>query len=336
MKKRVKKLLQNLLLLFVTLIFIVGVLEVGVRLAKTEINPPSMFESPQEGVPYKLRANFHGSTPTGIPLDINSVGVRDDEYELEPPEGVFRIVILGDSVTFGQAVSKEDTYTEQLEALYAEEGKNVEIINAGVSGYGTHEQMLFLEETAINYNPNLIIVGYALNDLGAIPPAFRDGSLKSKILFKTKEVVKYNLWSYSYITRTVQSLQYNIRTENTSLSYSDFTIESSAWNVTYDAMKGIKEISDQNHAELVIAILPELRFINMTTENYKFADVHDNVFGQFREIGDVEVLDLLPAFEGQVRPEITVSMTDAHPNRDGHEIIAKSIKEFLDEREIVN
>ena len=111
---KIRRILQNLLLLFISFMLAFAVIEIGVRLAKTELHPPKLFISQTEGVPYKLRPNFHGYTTTGIPLDINSLGVRDKEYQPQPGPNTFRIIILGDSVTMGQAIRQEDSYPHPL------------------------------------------------------------------------------------------------------------------------------------------------------------------------------------------------------------------------------
>ena len=366
---RIKRILQNLLLLFVSLMFTIALIEAGVRLAKTELHPPKLFISQTEGVPYKLRANFHGHTTTGIPLDINSLGVRDNEYQLQPPPNTFRIVVLGDSVTMGQAVRQEDSYPKQLEALFAAEKEKglrnttVEVINAGVSGYGTHEEMLFLKETAIMYSPDMIIVGFALNDIGSVPLVLRGKDIKSQAFFKVKEFVKYNLWSYSYMLRTIGSFKYNIahigsrRSESitaNAINEEDYTPKSAAWNTTYEAVKELKATADANNARLVIAILPELRFFNNTApQAYKYAGLQKSISGQFKQIGEesrtsgtsgtesrenwagIEIVDLLSALSSYARQEITVSETDAHPNKKGNELAAKAIKEFLDQKDLI-
>jgi lysophospholipase L1-like esterase len=328
---KIKVIMQNFLLFSVAIIFVVAAIEIGVRLTKVELHPPGLFAAQREGVPYKLRAGFHGSTSTGIPLDINSMGMRDKEYPLEREENTFRIVVLGDSVTFGQAVRQEDTYPEQLEGML----DNVEVINAGVSGYGTNEELLFLKETAIQYKPDMIIVGYGLNDLGKIKPALRGEDIMSRLLFEVKEFVKYNFWSYGYLTVALQSAVYNIRVRDKSvgINKADFTSENPGWNITYESMLEIKETAADNNATLVVLILPDLRFINRTEENYGYGEIHDEVGEKFSQFA--YVLDLLPAFEGYTRGQVTVNEKDAHPNKKGHELIAKATYEFLDEEGLI-
>lgn len=111
---------------------------------------------------------IHHTTPDyRISIRTNSVGMRADrEYTLEKPDGVFRIVGLGDSFTFGYGVNVEDTYLARLERLLLESGTNAEVINLGVAGLGTAEELRILQESGLQYDPDLVILGYYVNDLG--------------------------------------------------------------------------------------------------------------------------------------------------------------------------
>src|SRR5262249_20912445 len=75
----------------------------------------------------------------GVPVTINSKGLRDNEYDYEPRPGVTRILALGDSVTFGWGVRLEHTYPKVLERLLnhgASQG-SYEVLNGGVGNYTT-------------------------------------------------------------------------------------------------------------------------------------------------------------------------------------------------------
>ncbi len=63
---------------------------------------------------------------------INSKGLRDNETTYDKPEGVFRIVVIGDSNTFGVGVPIEKHFTRLLEGYF----RDLEVINLGVGGFG--------------------------------------------------------------------------------------------------------------------------------------------------------------------------------------------------------
>lgn len=99
---------------------------------------------------------------------INSLGFRDEEFPEEKPEGVFRILMLGDSMTFGPAMNLGQTYPKVLEELLnesAEAGLRFQVINAGVSGYNTYQELATWCNVGVALDPDLVIVGFCVNDV---------------------------------------------------------------------------------------------------------------------------------------------------------------------------
>jgi hypothetical protein len=93
---------------------------------------------------------------------INSAGLRDREHSMKKPDGVYRIAVLGDSYAEALQIDLRDTFWSLLERKLAEcafqPGKRVEVINYGVSGYGTAQEYLQLESTVIGYGPDLVLL----------------------------------------------------------------------------------------------------------------------------------------------------------------------------------
>lgn len=99
---------------------------------------------------------------------INSDGLRDQEHALAKPEGTFRIAILGDSYCEALPVSPEETFWSvmggRLQECGAFQGKKVEVINFGVSGYGTAQELLTLREKVWKYSPDLVLLAVTTNN----------------------------------------------------------------------------------------------------------------------------------------------------------------------------
>ncbi len=99
---------------------------------------------------------------------INRDGVRDRDYALNKPEGVFRIAAVGDSCTFGLGLELEDTWPKQLEKELQKTNPSLEVINFGVMGYNTPQEAERIQDKVLKYSPDLIIIGYSLNDIGVL------------------------------------------------------------------------------------------------------------------------------------------------------------------------
>ena len=108
------------------------------------------------------------SSTINQPLSINSKGLRDREYPYQKPAGTKRILVLGDSYTWGYGVGNKEIYTEVLEQTLQDKYPHYEVLNAGVSGWGTDQQYLFLITEGLKYSPDLVIVSHFINDLDEI------------------------------------------------------------------------------------------------------------------------------------------------------------------------
>jgi len=100
-------------------------------------------------------------------VSINRLGLRGPEIAEKAP-GTLRLLVLGDSYAEGLQVSWEDLLSTRVErALNEIPGPKVEVVNAGVSGYGTADQLLLLEKLGWNLKPDLVLVSFCIhNDVG--------------------------------------------------------------------------------------------------------------------------------------------------------------------------
>jgi len=104
-------------------------------------------------------------------LNTNSEGFRGTaEHAHETQDGIARILILGDSFTFGDEVSDDETYAHYLQELLPD----AEIINLGVHGYGHDQMLIVLQETGIKYRPDIVILGFLPMDMSRNMLEFRD------------------------------------------------------------------------------------------------------------------------------------------------------------------
>jgi hypothetical protein len=88
---------------------------------------------------------------------INSHGLRDREIPYER-SGKFRILALGDSFTEGLQVPVENTFTKRLEQRLGTPDMPVEVLNGGVSGYGTDNELLWYLQEGYKYRPDVVLL----------------------------------------------------------------------------------------------------------------------------------------------------------------------------------
>ncbi|NQU95571.1 MAG: hypothetical protein HQ549_05010 [Candidatus Omnitrophica bacterium] len=88
-------------------------------------------------------------------VNTNSAGMRDMEYSIKKPEGKKRIVVLGDSFTSNVNVDLKNVFTEVMEKLLP---RNWQVLNFGVDSFGPQQEFLMLENRAIKYEPDIVIM----------------------------------------------------------------------------------------------------------------------------------------------------------------------------------
>jgi lysophospholipase L1-like esterase len=103
----------------------------------------------------------------GTEVALNSAGFRDREYA-RAKGGRYRIVALGDSITFGNRLGAEDTWPEVLERRLGEQGAPLDVLNLGVPGYDTCQEVAFLEHAGLAYEPDVVVLAFCANDLGIV------------------------------------------------------------------------------------------------------------------------------------------------------------------------
>ena len=116
----------------------------------------------------RLRPNttfWHSSVDGSWKFVTNSKGFRSDtEYSYGKLNGTLRIITLGDSNTEGFECDQDKTYSSVIQRFLENRGIKAEVINAGVSGFGTAEALVFLENEGIKYSPDVVVLGYFAND----------------------------------------------------------------------------------------------------------------------------------------------------------------------------
>ena len=98
----------------------------------------------------------------GTILNTNSKGIRGTgEYDYARTSGRQRVVVLGDSFTFGAEVADDQTFCKYLRANL----ENVDVLNLGVQGYGHDQMLLYLRDEGVKYHPDVVMVGFTFIDV---------------------------------------------------------------------------------------------------------------------------------------------------------------------------
>ncbi|HEX3244506.1 MAG TPA: SGNH/GDSL hydrolase family protein [Chloroflexota bacterium] len=128
--------------------------------------PEAYVPKPAPNWLFALKPGFQGRSE-GTWISVNSQGLRDGEYGAQPAPGTLRVLTLGDSVTFGPGVALEQTFSKVLERRLsaADASRTYEVLNAGVVGYNTVQELTLFREVGTQYHPNLVVLTFLVNDL---------------------------------------------------------------------------------------------------------------------------------------------------------------------------
>lgn len=159
------------LLLGIAISLLIG--ELGLRIASVEY-PIFYVADPLLGAWHIPGASGRYRLEGDAFVSINADGMRDRDYPFEKPADGYRIAVIGDSYAEALQVDASEAFwsvlAEQLAACSALAGRQVEVLNFGVSGFGTGQELLALRHRAARYGPDLVLLPFVLNDVRGNEP----------------------------------------------------------------------------------------------------------------------------------------------------------------------
>ena len=257
----------------------------------------------------------------------NSRGYRDRERAVARPPGVRRVVSLGDSFAWGASVEFEDAYPQRLERGLARRRREPwEVVNLALPGMNTVDQAAQLADEGLAYGPDVVLIGYVLNDsedsqaaearraADWSQPKEAHGLLDRSALVR---LIRGRLWATAENRRRVTGYR------------SMYADAAPGWVAARQALKSMGALCRERGVPLVVAIFP--LFGNPMGNGYPFAEIHARVSEAGSQAG-ARVVDLLPAYRG-LRWELLVvdGVDDEHPNEIAHRIAAGVILHALDD-----
>ncbi|MDP6769628.1 MAG: GDSL-type esterase/lipase family protein [Anaerolineales bacterium] len=266
----------------------------------------------------------------------NSFGFRDVEHTLRKDKGVFRILGLGDSFTYGVGAEIEQTYLFVLETMLNDvspERYKVEIVKAGIPRYYPHAQRILLEHYGIHYEPDMIIIGFVPNDvidthygLDAVV-LDKSGYLKTRIANDMGELGDF-IYKNSHFLRLVlrritayrMSQIYNPKWEEVFVENGHHEDD---WDAIENEYSKMVEIANSIGANVLIVHIPGQGPWNT---NHYYPSERLSIWAKSNNVGFV---DVLPAMIVESSREDLYYHIDGHANPLGHEVIAQQIYDYL-------
>ena len=258
----------------------------------------------------ELIPSFVASTRYGT-VTTNRWGMRDQEYELSPPAGAFRIAMLGPSNVMGWGVGDGQTFEALLETRLNHEraGKpfgKYEILNLGVPGYDPPQQLVALER-ALSFSPNAMFYVAPGRELSRAA-RYLVGVVKKKIEIP-----------HPAISDIVKKAGVSADLDESTALRRIAPYQSEVLKAVYSA------IVEQSRAHGVVPVwifLPQVRGGAWQEETSEMMRIAGEAGFAIIDLGDI--------YKGIEPASVRVAEWDEHPNARGHELIAERLYQEIE------
>ena len=293
---------------------------------------------------------------------INGQGRRDFHYPEKKPADTYRIAVLGDSITFGWASFVWEAWPSMAEFYLNHYRKDktirIEVWNFGIRGFGTPEEAALLEDRVLAIDPDLLLIGYCLNDpdefsvdlvwnyrnmnwsdeqyLEGLVDAWRTGF--RKFLYtrvKLYTFLKYRILALQRQKRMAENkIGRELNQKGMQVSFKTlgedyfFQIHRDGWERVRSGFERIGRTVREHQLPTMVVLFPDFADL----DDYKYAALHKKVGDEAKKNG-LAVFDLLPAyldarklFPGMI---LGVERSPIHPTREGQRIAGFAVAEHL-------
>ena len=260
---------------------------------------------------------------------------RGEKIVVTPKQQARRIVVVGDSFTWGDGVEPQEAYPSVMESLLRKRwpDQTIEVINWSRPGWNTWREFKSIAPQLPMLDPDLLIIGYCINDA---EPIHRRQLREIRRIMRTAQRQPSNrvvvwLYNHSYVAALGYDFFENRRLRKAVTSYYQtlYATRRSGWVRTHDAFALFDKATRKQSIPTLLVIFPI--FDSQLDDRYGYRNLHSEIAEAATARG-LEVLDLLPGFEGYDGRDLAVQpFSDAHPSPLAHRVAAEEIVERIDE-----
>lgn len=353
--------LRNFLIVFFTLVVLPLVLGEGyLRLRNYHLQFPYR-EDPNMG--YALQENYRGPGPElyGIPrqiqIAVNALGFRGREIQEATPGLTRRVLLLGDSCTFGLGLHSEETFATISENLLNADARadlHYEVINAGVSGYTSYQGLQMLKQRGLALNPSVVAIYFGWNDHWfsdyGIPDHVNIPKMKpfveQRLKNKQNNMLRH-LRLYQKLTDVLLRLQDRSKhgTKQARPAQEVYRVPQPQFE---ENLREMIALSRQHNAEPILITPAHGFFKGSIPKDYlvehfmkrddSLIELHESYIASVRKVAEAtntRLLDLEQFFADAGRKNL-MEVDGIHPNATGHRILARELVKMIQNPKMVS
>jgi lysophospholipase L1-like esterase len=261
----------------------------------------------------------------------NSLGFRDVEHAVAKPAGVYRIVVLGDSIAMGLHVDRtEDIFPRVLERELNRHGLAAEVINLAVSGYNTQQEVEMLEEKGLRYRPDLVLLAYTLSSREHI-----DGDILKTLLEEEQHrkggvsAARVDASPYLMSSAIYRLVRFRVLAHRPPPPDPQQSLAMVSADTVAEYFGVLDRLADEHHFEVLVAVIP--RFVRAFSR-YHLGAQHAYALGLAEQHGFAAV-DLIGAFDRcRNAASEPIELDNFHPSAYGHRCAAEALADVILER----
>ena len=299
----------------------------------------------------------------------NSRGLRDKEYALEKFPDRLRIVVLGDSFTWGWGVDDKEIYTEVIESMV----KNSDVINLGVTAFNTKQEFEYLKMEGMLYGPDIVVLALCMNDIedNLIPNMSSPASNNPKprvseesLFVRMKVFVATHSALYNFVVERVNTNKrlvhllagIGVKGELGEFEALDSSLKPSLkiyppslllqWERLTRLLLEMQELLHERNIRFIVARIPALQAVDervfKDTIAYTTYDPEDfeidkpyRMLVEFARSNRIEIVNPLQEFREHHSQTKLFLERDMHFNKAGHRYFGRVIAEYINEGQAV-
>ncbi len=264
----------------------------------------------------------------------NTLGFRGPYYSSPKTRDTKRIIVIGDSVTEGIGIDDyKNVYTNILEDRMKNIYPATQVFNFGVSGYNTQQEVETLKKRGLKLSPDLVIVGYSLNDTDSPYFWLLNPLLEQENKSSEKPLSRKNnpLLKWSSVYRLLYATYLQDEHKNRPTHFEQYD----TGNTVSEYMHELKKLSEKHKFNVLIVVFPRFDKADFKDYPYSFFVQHAEI-SQIAKSANLPILDLLEPYRACARKsEESMTRDPLHPSEAGHLCAGEAIAEYIQKHSVL-